>query len=194
MSKKQVKVIVKENNEEREYDQLEQSKSSCSLWMVLLSLVLILIVLVIAFFLSKKFFVDFKMNVKPKIEHSVISVEGKMRIRINEDDINQLIGQNIDLPLKEPKATINTDGITITGKSSDSIFSLRVTVILVPIVKDGKLDYEIKSIKTSGLEAPKMLKEKLNTFKLSSPQGIQDIEVESVGLYNGFLEVVGKEK
>ena len=39
-----------------------------------------------------------------------------------------------------------------------------------------------------------MLKEKLNTFKLSSPQGIQDIEVESVGLYNGFLEVVGKEK
>lgn len=191
MPNKQVRVKIEDIGvKEAEGKPLKQS---CSLWMVFLVLFLILVLLIVSLLTAKKYWIGISTKSRPKIENSIIETEGKTRIRVSESEIASLINEN-NFPLKKPKVSIKPEGIIVSGKNSDNILSLKITATVKPVAKDGKLDYKIVSIKSSGIEAPQIIKDKLNNFKIDSVFGSETIIVESANCYDGFFEIAGTKK
>lgn len=210
MPKKPIKIKVEDFKDElfekeKPEPESEKLKSSCSLVGILTILVLILILVVGGLFFIKN--AGWSLTLKQfsfkkpgkAITSEISESEGLTRFRFTEGDLNKAIEKSGDsFPLKKTSAKIKPDGIEIIGKTSDSILGLKVNVTTLPKVESGELKYDIVSIKSSGLEAPKTVKDLINNQLSSFLSGyIPDantVSVQKVDLYDGFLEITGDKK
>lgn len=76
-------------------------------------------------------------------------------IKITEAQLSDTIGvTNETFPLKKATLKIDADGVKISGKTGNSIFGMKLDILLVPEVKDGKVTFSVKKIETLGVPAP----------------------------------------
>ena len=207
MAKKAVKIKVEAELEEDilpegiENDPIP--KSSCALWSVFLLLFIILLALVgLLFYLKTK---DLSLS-KPKTNTNVnVSIQlassqgEEVTLKITEKQLQSAIkADDANFPIKKATVKINTDKIIIFGKTSNSFWGLGVEVSLLPKVDNGKVKFDITEIKSGGLKAPNSISDVVNNNLgqyldgLSATMG--DIEVSKVELFEGYLEVTGKQK
>ena len=177
-------------------------KSSCALWSIFLLLIIIFLAIVgsLYYLKTKKFSLNrpvsdivtnpIETNVAPGDEASIKITEADLQSGINTDDAN--------FPLKKTSVKINPDKIILSGKTSNSFFSVSVDVSLVPKVDSGKVGFDITEIKSAGIAAPKSVSDLVNKNLgqyldgLSSSLG--NVEVSKIELNSGYMTVTGRQK
>lgn len=185
-------------------------KSSCSLWLVIVTLLFIFLIFLGGvlylktkdiFTLSNKVTTQNSNNdvLNSKFSETTLKQPGEpIAITLTDDDLNSALISVSDFPLKKPKIHISSDKILVSGKTSDNIFSLSVDVSIVPKATEGKIKFSITEIKAGGVSAPKKISDELNN-SLSSyldklMPGASSINITEVKLNNGYLEVIGTKK
>ncbi len=122
--------------------------------------------------------------------------EKEVQIRLSEDDVNKLLNTDApDFPLKSPSVKITPEKIILSGKTGNSPLSFKVEVGIIPQALNGKVNFDIKEIKTAGVSAPKVVTDKVNRelssyLKQYSPS--EDIKISEVKLYNSYLVITGE--
>jgi len=122
-----------------------------------------------------------------------------LEMTISEAELGQIIKVNDpSFPLKKAELKIKPEGIIINGKTSNMPWGMKVDALVIPIVQDGKLNFEIKEIKTLGVIAPPKISDALNPkfstlFENIIPQSNQ-VEITDVKTLLGKLFIEGKKK
>ncbi|MFA5926661.1 MAG: hypothetical protein WCT32_01755 [Patescibacteria group bacterium] len=99
-------------------------------------------------------------------------------------------------PLKRASLKVNQESIVISGRSSESIFSLKLYVGIRPTVVDGRMNFEIAEIKAGNIAAPPKIIDALRpTIEKNTKEYLplvgSDIVVDSIRLFDGYMEIQG---
>lgn len=98
-------------------------------------------------------------------------------------ELSQYLGiADSDFPLKNAKLSIDEQGIRLSGKTSQSIFSLPVKCVLKPKIEDNKLLFILDEIATGSISLPGRIKGDVNAYL--------DLIMRSKGLYDPNLEII----
>jgi uncharacterized protein YpmS len=190
----------------------KEKKQNCSFWAVIISLVVVFALLLsaIVFIRIKNGFINIgklkktdtvsislDQNLKNQLDNQ--KGETEVTLSLSEADLTSAINANDkNFPLKNPKITISKDQILLTGKSSDSVLSFKLSISLIPRVENGKVILDIKEIKTGGVSAPKLVVDQVSSGLknyLSQFTPLEnDVNIEKVSLSTGYLSVTGKRK
>lgn len=183
----------------------DKSRKNRSILPVIITLCVIFVVL-----LGGVFYLRFKNNFHFKnISISKISLddslkrqlesqkgEKQVQIRLTDNDLSKILNTNTaDFPLKNSAVKINSSEIILTGKTGNSPLSFKVEVGIIPRVNNGKIDFDIREIKTAGVSAPKLVTDRVNTQLTSYLKQMvlqDDITVTDVKMYDGYLIATGE--
>lgn len=104
---------------------------------------------------------------KPDIELSSIpslnsqlnkSNSSTLDLRITESALTTSISMSAsDFPLRNPELKIEPDGVHLSGKSGDKLWSPKLDILLKPETTDEKLTFTIVEVKSWGVSAPAKL-------------------------------------
>jgi len=120
---------------------------------------------------------------------------GKVELKIACPDLETVLGlYGDDFPLKNPSCSINTKGVSIKGKLSEKLWSLKVEALMMPRAEEGKLVFEIVSIKAMGVTVPGEIASRVSAplkegSKNILPEGISVTEVRPMV---GYVLVEGE--
>jgi len=119
-------------------------------------------------------------------------------IKIDEAQLAETINlTNGFINLNNPVLKINTDGVTISGKTSGGIFGLNVDSVIFPKAQNGKLAFEVKEIKAAGVPAPTKIADPLMSalnMSLRNTVVPENLSITSVHCMVGYLLVEGTKK
>ena len=193
---------TKQNNLEND----KVIKSSCSLFVVLVALFVIFILFVVFLIIpDKKDLIRLRSlhkeipSVTDKINDVKLTSGEKLTLTLNEEELGKAVGIEEEMfPLKKASLSISREAITIKGKTSDKLLSPLIEVQLVPKIEKNKIVFEIKNIKTSGINAPKFiadpLSEKLKDYMTVSYESFEQYSLEEVQLGIKQLSIIGTKK
>lgn len=178
-----------------------EHKSSCSILALAITLIVILLVLLSGLFYLKFHNVEIinsekskDLPLSAKIENQIADQKNddSITLTINEMDLNSLLNNYSNFPLKNPTLTIDEKGILMKGKYS----VLNVEVLIVPKIENNKIKYDIVEIKAAGVAAPKKISDTLNselsTFISSQLPSSKKIKFEEMTLQKGIIQATGK--
>lgn len=209
MPKKPVKIKVEEFKEELlggiEEEKMEEKhvlpKPSCSLSLIFLVLGIIAILAIVGLFIVRKNGLNWsiKKTETPAVVSGTIESEGKITIKVTDKEINDGITKSGgNFPIKTATSQINNEGISIKGKTSNSIFGLGVIAIVLPKAENGSIKWEITSIKSAGLEAPKAVRDPINNqlgpLLESYVPSADNIDIQSINMHEGYFDIIGTAK
>jgi uncharacterized protein YpmS len=177
-------------------------KSSCSLWMVILTLLLIFLSLFIILVFGASFHAWQLPTVKEKIDSANLVSEQIFPIAVTKEDVVSLSEQRLEemldvksdsFPLQNASLKISPEGVKISGRKSKNILSLRLEVITSPEVQNGQLKLNIKEIKAAGISAPKSVVDTINPKLVEALPPLQvaseGVSAKKIELFPGYLEV-----
>ena len=190
----------------KKYDKKNNGSSKKrSVWPVIIALFIIFILLLsgVVFLrygsgVNLKSFDFKKVSINDNLKNQIDNQKGEkvVQIRLTEDDVNKLLNTDApDFPLKSPSVKITPEKIILLGKTGNSPLAFKVEVGIIPQVLDGKVNFDIKEIKTAGVSAPKVVTDKVNKelssyLKQYSPS--EDVKISEVKLYDGYLTLTGE--
>jgi uncharacterized protein YpmS len=197
----------------KEIDQIKK-KNCCSVWSVLVLLGVIFIALIALFWFGRSYLNESSLYLKiPSSKKSdTVGITGKLEdassglvvgesttISFSEEELEEYLGINSpEFPLKRASLKITADGINVKGRTSESIFSIPLTVVLKPKAEDGKLKIEVAELESGAISAPKAIKDQMNSYlsdiinKRSDP--VADFEVTNISTRDKYVDVTGKKK
>lgn len=106
-----------------------------------------------------------------------------LMLEFTEIEMSQYLGTaDPDFPLKKARLNIDTKGIVVRGKISDSFLALPVEICLRPKIEQGKLTFVLDDIATSSISLPKFARDKFNAYL--------DLIMRSKELYDPNLEII----
>jgi uncharacterized protein YpmS len=197
----------------KEIDQIKK-KNCCGVWSVFIVLILIFAIIVALFWLGRNYLNKSSLYLKiPSSQKSDTSgITGKLEatsnslipgasatVSFSEEELAQYLGVNTsEFPLKRASLSINSDGIIVKGRTSESIFSIPLTVILKPKAEDGRLKLEVAELESGSISAPKTVKDQMNTYlsdiinKKSDP--VADFEITEIATRDKYVDVTGVKK
>lgn len=183
-------------------------KSSCSVFSVLVILFALLAIAVsLVVFASggskiKAIHLPFALKmpglIKEKpFEQSFSSVVDGNRVtfKLTESDVAQLIGvKKQSFPLKDATLKIASDKLIISGKTSNSILSVRVDCWMMPQLEGDKITFKLLDVRAGKVAAPKYLADTMQTrLKMSIAAPSQNgVVMKDIKLYNEYLELIGE--
>lgn len=185
------------------------NKKSCSMWAIILVLVAIMLALLggVFYFKYKIKDIDIKNpfsleSVDKSLQKQLSDQAGEKEVTltIKEADLESAINaDSAEFPLKNASVKITSDKIILSGRTSNSPFSFKLDVGIIPVVSNGSVMFTITEIKTAGVAAPKVITDKVNNelksyLENSSSVLSKDIDVKSVKLNSGFLTATGQRK
>ncbi len=205
--------IKKKDNLGDFYEDLDKKKfiSSCSLPLIIITLVIIFLLIVWGLIWTKN---NLNTNYELELPTSSYEIEdehigdyfqdkfeGKesgeaIVTKIFEEEMAQFMGvDNPNFPLKKATLEIEERGIVIRGKTSDSILSFSVEVLVVPEIVDKKLELKISDANAGFVNLPATIKEALNDYIISSVNNklnqTGNIEFSDVKSFTDYIEVTG---
>lgn len=205
--------IKKKDNLGDFYEDLDKKKfiSSCSLPLIIITLVIIFLLIVWGLIWTKN---NLNTNYELELPTSSYEIEdehigdyfqdkfeGKesgeaIVTKIFEEEMAQFVGvDNPNFPLKKATLEIEERGIVIKGKTSDSILSFSVEVLVVPEIVDKKLELKISDANAGFVNLPATIKEALNDYIISSVNNklnqTGNIEFSDVKSFTDYIEVTG---
>jgi hypothetical protein len=139
---------------------------------------------------------DLNLSVADKLQKQIDDQAGEESIilTINESDINSLLTAYPDFPLKNPSATITEAGINLEGKYG----ILKVTVLVVPKLENGRIKYEIKEIQAASVPAPKKVADavsgQLSTFLSGKMPNSKKVYLDTLILKKGLIQATGTKR
>ena len=190
-------------DEEKKDEVIDLPKSSCSLSIVFVVLGVILISAILIIFHIKNNNINLQNKLKTaevnNLKNESIDNNGIITLNFTESDLDKAISSVGDsFPLKNATSEITTSDIKIKGRSGSSAISLSIEVSLLAEAKDGKIVIKINSIKSMGVNAPKLVSDKINNSLdglLAEKLKIADnVYVNQVNLHNGYFEIIGIKK
>jgi len=184
---------------------VDKPKSSCSILAIVIFLSVILLIFAGALTYIK--FKNYKLivprgdsstlDLRSKIEKQIDdqSADQTITITINESDINSAFSSYPSFPLKNPAVKISKSDMTVFGKYG----FIKIDVLVVPKVANGKIDYEITEIKAAGVAAPKKISDsvssEIRSFMLSTmPTTTKRVYIDKVELQPGIIQATGHKK
>jgi uncharacterized protein YpmS len=182
-------------------------KSSCSLFSIFALLVILFIILCGGIFYLK--YKNFKIAISDSQNSDSVMVTNQLQnqissvksgevatIKVTESDLNQIIKESSNFPLKNPSAKIQSDQVVVSGKTSAGFFGIPLDIGVVPEVKSGKLVFNITSIKTAGVPAPKQVSDSINSSLQQYLNGslplANNIDVKTINLTTGLITITGQ--
>ena len=186
---------LKEKNFYNEIDRKKNS-SCCSLPMVIIILIFVFAGIVYALIYVKnltKSGIDYVIENKKTSQSSLSeSFEEKTKlilpgetttINFSEVEVSNYLGvADSDFPLKKARIEINQEGIHISGKTSENIFSLPVSATVRPKIEDQKLSFVLDEIASGSISLPSKVKDNLGSYL--------EMQMRSRKLYDQNLEIV----
>jgi len=104
-------------------------------------------------------------------------------LEFTEVEIAKYLGiWDSDFPLKDSKLSIDNQGIHVSGKMSQSFFSLTLRALLQAKIENGKLIFFLDDIATGSISMPNRIKAELNDYL--------DLIMRSKNLYDPNLEII----
>lgn len=122
---------------------------------------------------------------------------GQSLVTLTEEEVNTIIAENKEFPLRNAKIKIYSDRMTVVGKIGSKYLPVSTEVGVVPKAENGKIKYDIVSIKTGGIEAPQKIRDAVNSELGSNLDAIfsgfdYTYKIESIVLREGFVDIYGQ--
>lgn len=197
----------------KEIDQIKK-KNCCGVWSVFVLLGIIFITLIALFWFTRSYLNKSSLYLKiPSSKKSnTVGITGKLEdasgglvvgesktISFSEEELAEYLGINSpEFPLKRTSLSIDSDGIKVKGRTSDSIFSIPLTMVLKPKAEDGKLKIEVAELESGSISAPKAVRDQMNSYlsdiinKKSDP--VADFEITEITTRDKYVDVAGRKK
>ena len=195
------------------YKDLDKKRKGgcCTLWSTAIFLIVIFIVIVSAVWvLKKKVIDDFSYVKKSTSEISEsIGIVGKLEedsknielgesitVSFSEEDLAEFFGVGSeDFPLNKAALNSKPEGIEITGKTKNTIFSLPVTVLLVPYIEEAQLQIRVESISSGVVSLPKSARDAIGNYMndiiAKKSLTVSHLELTGVSTREDYLDIVG---
>lgn len=165
--------MEKKNNKSPDLVQVTRPQESISLKAVLIFLLFIFAILVSFLFYLRysgysPFADRYRANSLNINTQSAWPAKNRLELTVLQADLAKAIGvEKESFPLKDASLEIKPEGIIVSGKIKPHFWSLRIDVVLLPVVKEGKLNFEIKEIKAMGVSVPKKIADAISGNLLS---------------------------
>lgn len=191
---------------------LEPPKSSVSLTAVFVFLFIILAIFVSFLFYLRfsnisplaDFFHRNSANLGQNLENyfkteTTIQSGPTVSMKITEAQISEAIGvDKSGFPLKSPSLSVRPEGVILTGKTSNYFWGIGIEAILTPKIVLGELQFDIKSIKAAGVQAPPQIADslspKLNDLFANLLPTDSGVTLSDVHPMVGYLLLEGKKQ
>ena len=120
-------------------------------------------------------------------------------LTITEREFCSLAGvYSQDFPLKNPICSIEPDGVTVSGKTSQKFWSPKLDILILPKAENEILAFEIKEAKIWGVSAPETLAkpvfENLNSGLNQVFPDSNNIKVTEVRSMVGYIRIEGERR
>jgi len=197
----------------KEIDQIKKS-NCCSIWSVFVFLGLIFFALIAFFWFGRSYLNKSSLYLKIPSSHKsdTSGITGRLEyasdglvvgesttISFSEEELGEYLGVNSsEFPLKRASLKITQQGINVKGRTSESIFSIPLTVVLKPKAEDGKLKIEVAELESGAISLPKAIKDQMNSYlsdiinKKSDP--VADFEIIEISTREKYVDVTGVKK
>jgi len=194
---------VENNSEQFEqdfYSDLDTSrkKSCCSLPFIVILLFSIFVIMVVILlwlknsthiglgFVADKYNQDYTLVTDSLVDKANNLASGQTsNLEFSEKEVAAYLGlSDEDFPLKNAKLSINPDGVHLSGRTSKSVFSLPVSVIIMPHLEQDKIILSVDNVSTGSISLPQRIRgsmdEYLDLIMRSRPIGNDQLDIQSV--------------
>ncbi len=202
---------LKEKEFYQEIDK-KSKKNSCSIFSIIVLLLIIFVLLVLLLFYIKNYtksgidyIVENKNISQSDIKDDFVSKTQNMQtgetilLEYSEVQVANYIGlADADFPLKRSRLEIDERGIIITGKTSDRLISLPISVVVRPKVDLGKFILILDEVASGSITLPKIVKNNINDYlsRLMKTRELYDQNLEVISAHTTsdklFIEVFKK--
>ncbi len=128
----------------------------------------------------------------PGASQSIVITEGQLTSLLIE-----ALANKPSIPLRGVQTAINPDGIILTGTATQFLNTI-VTINLVPVVDQGTIKLQIKSIKAGTFAVPDQLSavltQSLSSLLQDQLSSLKNITIQSVELGQGQMTISGSQK
>lgn len=183
----------------KDLDEYKQSRTGCScLSFVLLMVAILVIAEFLLFYIAGVVRQDISEQSTLPTENlevsdfSVLEENGVVRVVITEgllcSKISAIRDQN------KLACTINEEGISVSGKIATFLPS-NSSVNVLPIVKDGRVLYQVQSIRVGKLRVFQFLAPTISgVFKKAIGRQLEALSVKEIELDEGIMVIIGEQK
>lgn len=187
--------LLKEKEFYKEIDKTKK-KNCCSLPIIIIFLIIIFLGIIFLLFYIKNYtksginhIVDSRRQSQMTLfedftkKTEAINPGETVKIDFSEVEIANYLGiADPDFPLKRARLKVEDNGIIVTGKTNDSMFSLPINTVIRPKIEQQKLIFVLDELATGSISVPGSVRESVNNYLI--------MLMKTRELYDPNLEII----